>query len=163
MTEQQLILKMIVGAWETQSSRVTKLMNSLSDEKLLIETAPGRNSGFYLVGHLAAVSDALFPLLGWGEKLYPQLDNIFLKNPENSGLEKPSVSQIREYWKDIDAKVAEHIKTMPYDEWFTRHNSVSSEDFAKEPFRNKMNILINRTNHMSYHLGQMVYLTGKSE
>jgi DinB superfamily len=160
---EQIILKMIIGAWETQSARVTKLVNSLSDEKLLTETAPGRNSGFYLVGHLAAVSDALFPLMGWGEKLYPQLDSIFLKNPEKSQVEKPSVAQIKEYWTAIDLKVEEHIKAMKFEEWFTKHGAVSTEDFAKEPFRNKMNILINRTNHMSYHLGQMIYLTGKNE
>ncbi len=160
---EQIILKMIIGAWETQSARVTKLVNSLSDEKLLTETAPGRNSGFYLVGHLAAVSDALIPLMAWGEKLYPQLDDIFLKNPEKSQLEKPSVAQIKEYWIAIDSKVAEHIKAMKFEEWFTKHSAVSAEAFVQEPFRNKMNILINRTNHMSYHLGQMIYLTGKNE
>ena len=161
--QQQIILKMITGAWETQSSRVTKLVNSLTDEKLLTETAPGRNSGLYLVGHLAAVSDALFPLMGWGEKLYPELDNIFLKNPEKSQFEKPSIAKIKECWTIIDLKVASHIKAMKFDEWFAKHSAVSAEDFAKEPFRNKMNILINRTNHMSYHLGQMIYLTGKNE
>ena len=154
---------MVAGAWETQSSRVTKLLNSISDEQLASPTAPGRNSGFYLIGHLAAVSDALFPLMGWGEKLYPQLDNIFLKNPEKSAFEKPSIAQVRDFWITIDKKVADHIKATPYDEWFHRHNSVSAEDFAKEPFRNKMNILINRTNHMSYHLGQLIYLTPQKD
>ncbi len=142
---------------------MTKLLNSLSDEKLASETAPGRNSGFYLIGHLAAVSDALFPLMGWGEKLYPQLDNIFLRNPEKSALEKPSIGQVREYWNTIDKKVAGYINATPYEEWFTRHNAVSAEDFAKEPFRNKMNMLINRTNHMSYHLGQLIYLTPQKD
>ncbi len=154
---------MVAGAWETQSSRVTKLLNSISDEQLASPTAPGRNSGFYLIGHLAAVSDALFPLMGWGEKLYPQLDNIFLKNPEKSAFEKPSIAQVRDYWNTIDKKVADHIKATPYDEWFNRHNAVSAEDFVKEPFRNKMNILINRTNHMSYHLGQLIYLTPQKD
>jgi len=53
---------------------------------------------------------------------------------------------------------SEHINQMPTDEWFTRHNKVSEADFAKEPHRNKLNIIINRTSHMSYHLGQMAYL-----
>ncbi len=161
--QQQLILKIVIGSWETQSSRVTKLLNTLSDEKLLSETAKGRNSGFYLIGHLAAVSDALLPLMGWGEKLYPQLENIFLKNPEKASIEKPSLAQVKEYWATIDKKVSEYIHAMQFEEWFTRHNAVSAEDFAKEPFRNKMNILINRTNHMSYHLGQMIYLTEQKD
>jgi hypothetical protein len=50
---------------------------------------------------------------------------------------------------------------VPEDEWFTRHNNVSAADFANEPHRNKLNIIINRTNHTSYHLGQLVYLAKK--
>jgi len=46
-----------------------------------------------------------------------------------------------------------HINRQP-DEWFAKHSAVSAEDFAKEPHRNKLNILVNRTNHHSYHLGQ---------
>jgi len=43
-------------------------------------------------------------------------------------------------------------------EWFTRHTSVSEEDFIKEPHRNKLNVLITRATHQSYHLGQLIYL-----
>jgi hypothetical protein len=42
--------------------------------------------------------------------------------------------------------------------WFAKHNAVSAEDFAKEPHRNKLNVLITRTIHQGYHLGQMNYL-----
>ena len=54
----------------------------------------------------------------------------------------------------VDTKLTDHIRQMPADEWFTRHNKVSEADFAKEPHRNNLNIIINRTNHMSYHLGK---------
>jgi len=46
-------------------------------------------------------------------------------------------------------------------DWMGRHMSVSEEDFAKEPQRNKFNVLIGRTNHQSYHLGQLNLLTVK--
>jgi hypothetical protein len=45
--------------------------------------------------------------------------------------------------------------------WFERHTSVSEEDFLKEPHRNKLNVLLNRTNHQSYHFGQMILLQAK--
>jgi hypothetical protein len=61
-----------------------------------VEISPGRNSGVYLLGHLTAVSDGLLPILGFGERLYPQLENIFLKNPEKSGLEKPSIDELKQ-------------------------------------------------------------------
>jgi hypothetical protein len=36
-----------------------------------------------------------------------------------------------------------------------RHNAVSEEDYAKDPTRNRLAVLLSRTNHMSYHLGQI--------
>ncbi len=41
-------------------------------------------------------------------------------------------------------------------EWLQRHAAVSGEDFAKDPLRNRFSILLSRTNHLSYHLGQAV-------
>ena len=153
-----IFIKMALGAWESYNARVKKLLDELTDEQLLAETAPGRNRGIYLIGHLVAVSDGLFPILGFGERLYPELDKIFLENPDRSNLEIPSINKIKEYWNTVNAKLADHMSQMPADEWFTRHNNVSEEDFAKEPHRNKLNIIINRTNHSSYHLGQLIYL-----
>jgi DinB superfamily len=157
-SQQQVFIKMAMDAWQTQNSRVDKLMTTLTDDQFSSETAPGRNSGVYLFGHLAAVNDGLFPLLGLGERLYPELETVFLKNPDKSGLAKPSLAVLKDSWKKINTKLAEHFAKLQPDEWFTRHNSVSAEDFEKEPHRNKLNILVNRANHASYHLGQMAYL-----
>lgn len=153
-----VFIKMALSAWETYNARIKKLLDTLTDEQLLAETAPGRNSGVYIIGHLVAISDGLFPILGFGERLYPKLDKIFLDSPDRSGLEKPPLNELKEYWTKVNAKLADHIRQMTADEWFTRHNKVSEEDFAKEPHRNKLNIIVNRTNHTSYHLGQLIYL-----
>ena len=161
ITAKTVFIKMALSAWDTYNERVNKLINSLSDEQLIAETAPGRNSGIYLFGHLIAVSDGLFPILGFGDRLYPELDKIFVVNPDRSGLAMPSINELKEYWKKVNAKLTGHILQLPEDEWFTRHNNVSEADFANEPHRNKLNIIINRTNHTSYHLGQLVYLAQK--
>jgi hypothetical protein len=153
-----VFVKMAISAWETYNARVKKLLDELTDEQLMAETAPGRNSGIYLVGHLIGVSDSLFPILGFGERLYPELDKIFIESPDKSGHDKPAITELKEYWNKVNAKLSNHISEMSADEWFTRHNNVSEADFAKEPHRNKLNIIINRTNHTSYHLGQLVYL-----
>jgi len=158
---QTVFIKMALSAWDSHNARVNKLVTSLSDDEWFADTAPGRNSGVYLLGHLIAVSDGLFPILGFGERLYPGLEKVFLESPDKSGLPTPSLPELKEYWKNVNAKLSEHISQMPADEWFTRHNSVSEADFAKEPHRNKLNIIINRTNHTSYHLGQLVYLAKK--
>ena len=154
----ELFIKMVLDAWNTQNSRLSSLLDNLTDEQLSAETAPGWNSGTYLLGHSVAVNDGMLPILGFGERLYPQLDEIFLKSPDKSSLEKPSIAELKDYWNKVNAELAKHIANMKPEDWFQRHNSVSEEDFAKEPHRNKLNILINRANHQSYHLGQIAYL-----
>ena len=155
----EIFIKMVLSNWQTQNSRVNALFDKLSDEELSAEAAPGRNTGVYLLGHLIAVHDAMFPLLGFGERLYPELEEVFIRNPDKSGLAKPAISTLREYWNRVSSMLEQDINAVQPDEWFTRHNSVSEEDFAKEPHRNKLNIIINRTNHLSTHLGQLIYLS----
>ncbi|MEP7279350.1 MAG: DinB family protein [Bacteroidota bacterium] len=154
----ELLIKMIVAEWQKQNKRVDTILETLSEEQLAADTAPGRNSGIYLIGHLVAVNDAMLPILGFGEKLHPGLDTIFLTNPDKSGLARPSLEDLKKYWKEINEKLTQHINKTTPEEWISRHTTVSEEDFAREPHRNKLNILINRTSHQSYHLGQLVYL-----
>ena len=160
-SKQDVFIKMVISAWDNYNGRVDKLLNQLTEQQLLAETAPGRNSGIYLIGHLIAVSDGLFPILGWGEKLFPQLEEVFLKKPDKSGLEKPSLDELKKYWVAINKRIKENIEKMQPDQWFEKHGSVSAEDFEKEPHRNKLNIIISRTGHTSYHLGQLVFLEQK--
>ena len=156
--ELNLVVKMTLTAWDAQNGYLNKLVASLSDEQLAKEIAPGKNTGIYLFGHLVAVNDAMLPLMDFGERLFPALENVFLTNPDKSGLAMPTVTELKENLKAINEKLATHFQAASADEWLSRHMSVSPEDFAKEPHRNKLNIVISRTNHMAYHLGQMQFL-----
>lgn len=155
MTNQlQPVTQLVLNAWNGQVARAGKLFHSLSDEQLRAETAPGRNSGVYLLGHLTAVHDALFPLLGLGKKLYPQLEHPFIKSPDKSGLEIPGVTDLRNYWQEVNQGLGQHFDLLTAEEWLQKHTAVSDEDFAREPHRNRLNVLLSRMNH----LGQLVYL-----
>ena len=157
----ELFVKMALDAWEVQNSRVDKLLEEISDAQLQAETAPGKNSGVYVFGHLIAVSDGLRTIFGLGEKLYPQLEEVFLKNPENAGLEKPPVGELKDFWRAVNDNLRDSFKQLTADDWFDKHTAVSDEDFANEPHRNKLNVLLSRTNHQSYHLGQLVNLKSR--
>lgn len=153
--ETEIFVKMAIDAWQTQNERVDKFLAEISDEDLRAEIAPGKNSGVYLVGHLAAVNDNLFQILGLGEKLHPQLEEIFLKNPEDKSGEIVSIDELKKNWKEVNEKLANRFKQLSPGEWFEKHTAVSDEDFAKEPHRNRLNVLLSRTIHESYHLGQL--------
>ncbi|HMU46838.1 MAG TPA: DinB family protein [Chitinophagaceae bacterium] len=156
--ELELLVKMSLMAWDAQNNALNKLLNELSDEQLQKEIAPGRNRGIYLLGHLVAVSDGMIPLMDFGEKLFPDLYPVFVKEPDNATNDLPSAAELKRDLEAVNAKLNEKIKTTTTAQWFERHTAVSPEDFAKEPHRNKLNIIINRTGHMAYHIGQMVLL-----
>jgi hypothetical protein len=156
--QSDFIVKLVVDAWLGQVARVDKLLSELNDEQLEREIAPGKNSGLYLVGHLAAIHDAMLPLLNLGQKMHPELEEIFIKNPDQSSLQKPSSKLLRQYWKEANDTLGNHFLKMTTTDWLQKHTVVSEEDFAKEPHRNKLNVLLSRTNHLSNHFGQMLLL-----
>lgn len=153
-----LVTDMALKAWESQNKQLIKLIDALTDEQLAKEIAPGRNTGVYLLGHLIAVSDALLPLLGFSDRLYPEMEEVFIKNPDKSGLSKPTTTELKQRLEAVNTKLNTHFQTLSAEEWLHRHTAVSTEDFAKEPHRNKLNVLMNRTGHMANHLGQMLLL-----
>ncbi len=156
--EQQLPIKIVLDSWYTTISRANELFNSLTEEQLQNEVSPGRNTGTYLLGHLTAVHDRMLPLLGLGAQRFPQLDDVFLTSPDKSGKSKPSITELRAYWKEVNEALAASFRNMQPAEWLQKHTSVSEVDFVKEPHRNRLNVLISRTNHLSSHYGQLLFL-----
>jgi hypothetical protein len=147
---------LVVKAWKTQIDRADKLFGGLSSEEVLREIAPGKNRLLYLWGHLTAIHDAMLPLLGLGERLHPEFDVAFVLNPDKSLAVIPSHEQVRRAWNNVNAELSKGFVRMSWSDWLQRHSAVSPEEFAKDTSRNCFVILLSRTNHLSYHLGQAV-------
>ena len=141
-------------AWKAQIERADKLFGSLSSEEVQREIAPGRNRLLYLWGHLTAIHDAMLPLLGLGERLYTEFDTAFLSNPDKSQAATPSHEEVRQAWNAVSSELQRGMEGLSGSDWLQRHTAVSEEDFAKDPSRNRFAVLLNRTNHLAYHLGQ---------
>lgn len=149
---------MTLDSWNARILQGDKLFASLTDEQLQKEVAPGKNTGVYLLGHLTAANDSIVKLLDMGEPLYPELYKLFIEAPDKTISDLPSVANLKTYWANVNANLAKHFSALSPDDWFKKHTSVSEEDFAKEPHRNKLNIVLTRTNHFSYHMGQLALL-----
>ena len=143
-------------AWNGQVERADKLFGSLSSEEVQREIAPGRNRLLYLWGHLTAIHDAMLPLLGLGERLHPEFDAAFVSNPDKSQAATPSHEHVRQAWNAIDSDLRKGMEGLSWSDWLQRHTAVSEEDFAKDPSRNRFAVLLSRTNHLAYHLGQAI-------
>ena len=67
MTNEEILCVTVLNSWRLVINRFNKTLSELSDEQLQQQVAPGRNRVFYLLGHLTAMHDRMFPLLGhWG-------------------------------------------------------------------------------------------------
>jgi hypothetical protein len=144
-----------VKAFQLNQARATKFFSALTLEQFETRVAPGKNRLIYLWGHLIAVNDAMFPLLGFGERLRPEFDDIFLKSPDGAAT-LPSVAEINAAGNEINGKLLAAFEALAPAQWLERHTSVSEEDFAKEPHRNRFSVLLSRTSHIAYHLGQAI-------
>jgi hypothetical protein len=143
-----------LNAWKQNIERAEKLFLALTPEQLQKEIAPGKNRLIYLWGHLTAVHDRMLPLLGVGPRLHEELDEPFLTKADKAVANLPSADAIRKDWNEVNGRLRDGFARFSTADWLQKHASVSEEDFAKEPDRNRFAILLSRTSHLSYHLGQ---------
>ncbi len=156
MKQEELLIATAVNSWKLVVSRLDQTVASFSDEDLQRQVAADRNRVFYLVGHLTAVHDRLFPMLGFGERLHPELDDEFVDKPDGAGADAISPAKLRSALSDVNGKLTQAFEALQPEEWLRKHNAVSDEDFAKDPLRSRLAVLMSRTNHASFHLGQMI-------
>ncbi len=156
-----LFVKMALDAWTSELKYTNALLAKLTDEQLMHAVAPGRNRGIYLLGHLTAVHDQMLPLLRFQATLHPALYKPFHDEPDGAVAELPPIAQLRAQWQEVNEALLKHMAGLDPEEWFTRHANISEEDFPKEPHRNRLNVVISRTNHLAYHRGQLALLVSK--
>ncbi len=158
MDQTPLFVKMALNAWDSNINRATALFNKFTDEELMTEIAPGKNRVIYLLGHLTAVHDQMLPLLDFGARQYPHLDEAFIANPDKKITDIPPAEELRNSWVNINNTLVNHFNRLLPEEWFQRHTKMTDEDLAKEPWRNRLSVLMNRTNHLCTHIGQITLL-----
>jgi len=163
MKTEQGLLDSALRNWRINMDRAGKFFGSLSDEELQIEVAPGRNRLIYVWGHLTAINDAILPLLGFGPKQYPELDLLFLSNPDRALPKVIAGPELKHIWMELDDVLWKEFAKLSPADWLARHNSVSPEDFDREPHRNRYSVLLGRTTHLAYHHGQAILAKRKVE
>jgi hypothetical protein len=154
MTPEQSVVASAVHAWKLNVERADKLFSGLSEQQLLQEVAPGKNRLVYLWGHLVAVHDAMLPLLGLGQRLHPELDAAFLIAADKAVVELSPAAELKRDWDEVNGTLLAGFSAFTASDWARKHTVVSEEDFAANPLRNRLSILLSRTSHVAYHLGQ---------
>jgi uncharacterized damage-inducible protein DinB len=163
MENQQTIqvINQVINFWDANNKNITAFFNKHADEVYAGEVAPGRNSGLYLLAHLVAVSDGLFTILGLGEPMYSEL-KAFVGESEANITHAVTIAELKEKWEALNSKLSAEFAKQTPDWWLGRHMSVSEVDFALDPNRNKLNVLLSRASHENYHRGQLVFLNTRA-
>jgi hypothetical protein len=57
-------------------------------------------------------------------------------------------------WQEINQNPWDGFLKFSAADWVRQHTAVSEADFKREPHRNRFTVLLGRTAHLAYHLGQ---------
>jgi hypothetical protein len=156
MHSEQIIIDSVLALWKSTVDRATKLFDDVTEEDAEKPVTPGRNRIVYLLGHLTAVHDRMIPLLGLGERVHSDMDASFVSNPDRALDDLPPLADLKNRWKNVNGHLLALMQQdVSLSWWAQRHTSVSEADFQINPTRNRLSIVLNRTNHLSYHLGQI--------
>src|SRR5438876_9430559 len=129
MTLETSLIDSAVRNWRSNVDRAGNLFGNLPQEQLLQEVAPGKNRLIYLWGHLTAFSDALIPLLGFGDRIHPELDLMFVSNPDRT---VPTIllgEDLKIIWQQTSEILWTGFSKLSVADWLQKHSAVSEEDF----------------------------------
>lgn len=151
----ELFVATVVTSWKLIVNRLDERLAPLGDAQFQKQIAPNKNRLFYLLGHLTVVHDRMLPLLGIGERLHPELDEAYLANPDRTFPDPLSAADLKKAWSEVNTAITSAVEKFSVQDWLKKHTAVSSEDFSKDPTRNRLAVFLNRTNHASFHTGQI--------
>src|SRR5260370_42607297 len=129
----ELSVQVAINSWRLVLERANKTLSNLSEDQVLKEVAPGRNRLIYLWGHLTAVHDAMFPILGLGERLHPELDAIFVSRPDKTRAQLPPVGELRKNWDKVNEKLLSQFASLSANKCLQRNYAISDDAHSINP------------------------------
>src|SRR5260370_1163894 len=87
-------------------------------------------------------------------RIHPELDLMFVSNPDRT---VPTIllgEDLKTIWQETSQLLWTEFVKLSVADWLQKHGAVSEEDFLREPHRNRFTVLLGRTGHITYHLGQ---------
>jgi len=79
---------------------------------------------------------------------------MFVSNPDWT---VPTIllgEDLKIIWQETSEILWTGFSRLSVADWLQKHGSVSEEDFLRELHRNRFTVLLSRTAHIAYHLGQ---------
>lgn len=136
--------EIIYESWLLQNRRLSCLINKLSNKEINKDIVCGRNSVAYLLGHLIASNDQLMLIFDFGELLYPEYHNLFLKTPDKCGQKYPDITKLKSDWFLLNETLGTNFEKFSPHDWLA--------------YQEKLITMLQIINHQSYHHGQLSFI-----
>ena len=81
----------------------------------------------------------------------------YMANPDRVLGDPLSETELRRAWAEVNDKLTSAFEGFKWEDWLQKHAAVSVEDFIKDPMRNRLAVVMNRTSHASYHTAQAAF------
>jgi len=91
---------------------------------------PRQESTFYLVGHLTAVHDRMLALLGLGERLHPELDEVYITKGDRLLADPVSASGLRKAWAEVNRRLTVAFERFTPKDWLQKHEQFRFRNVA---------------------------------
>lgn len=136
-------------------------LNSLSDEDLKNEIAPGRNTGIWTLGHLIASMDDIGLYLSDKDKDYKDYWEMFGPGSKLQPSDTyPPVTEMRDKWKKVNEKAKKIIGNVSDEDLENDHNNkTDTTDF----YKTKKKVIDCWILHQMYHAGQLGILSANKK
>jgi hypothetical protein len=154
MTNEEIFGVTVLNSWRLVINRFNKTLSELSDEQLQQQAAQGGSRVFYLLGHLTAMHDRMFPLLGIGERLHTELDEPYIANPDRELADPLSATELRRAWAEVNDKLTSPSKGSHWKTGCKSTQQFPMRISSRILKRNRLAVVMKRTSHSSYHAGQ---------
>lgn len=156
MPPEDVLAQTVLNSRKAVSRRLSDLADKFPREQFDARVASDGNRVMYLIGHLAVAHDRMFTLLSIGDRLHPELDQAYFDNPDRTFPDPVTPDKLTAALNEIHNALNGAFDSMTPAEWLQKHSEVSEAEFSANPTRNRLAILLSRTNHASLHTGQIV-------
>lgn len=142
----RLFTRIALRTWKATVGRFDDIVVATSDEELEREVA-GKSRLFYLIGHLTALHDRLFTVLGLGERNHAELDAEFGEERDAHRASRLSPRTLRETWNDVNAALVAGMERLTPEQWLEKAATMSEAS--------RLSVLLDWTDHLSLHSTQI--------
>ncbi len=148
--------QLIVNQWFKSTEQIKIKLEKVTDPQFHSEWHSESNKVSWIFGHLFHAATNMMEILGIHHS-FPNLKTEY-GNGTDGKAGSLGKNELFELWSKMDDILHTQFHLMNQDDWLSKHNNVSAEDFELDPTRNKLNVLLTRLNHQYMHLGQLAFI-----